>query len=87
MFSVREPALENAQGAGRSVHLCRQFGFAPRKPFGIRDCRGMALTDPFDLDDGFAELFVDHVPHRMLELVPARPIDRTCDGGGQVSEQ
>ena len=36
-FSVREPALENAQRSGRRVQLHRQFGFAPRKPFGVRD--------------------------------------------------
>ena len=86
-FSVREPALENAPRGGRRVKLRRQFGFALRKPFGVRDCRGMTQSDPFDFDCGFAELFVNHVPHRALELTLPCLSDRTCDDGGQVSQQ
>ena len=86
-FSVCEPALENALRSGRRVKLHRQFGFAPRKPFGVRDCRGMTQTDPFDFDCGFAELFVNHVPRRTFELALPCLIDRTCDHGRQVSEQ
>ena len=86
-FSVREPVLEDDPRCGRQIKLRRQLAFAPRKPFGVRDCRGMAQTDPFDLDCGFAELFVNHVPHRTLELALPCPIDRTDDGGRQVSEE